>query len=380
MRRQTSYRRTMTSRPPGLKWNSFAPDVLPAWVAEMDFGLAPPIEEALHRAVASGNTGYPYPEALDAVASSGIRFWSQRHGWYVEADRVFHAPDVIEGLRRAVVHLTVAGSAVIIPTPVYYPFFSMVERAGREMIGVPARVDAEGVWRLDVEGIDRAFAVGAGAVVLCNPWNPVGRSLSAAEVDQVVAVAASHGGRVIADEVHSPLTYPGADHVVAASLDPDTVVTVTAASKAWNIPGLKAAQVVLTSDADAEVWSDYFTPDKVGVGTFGLLATAAAYSGGVPWLDGIVARLDANRRLLGRLVHDLLPDARLALPAATYLAWIDMSRYGWDQPAAHLEQHARVATSEGSLYGPGGAGHIRFNFATDEANLVEMIERIAAAA
>ena len=185
---------------------------------------------------------------------------------------------------------------------------------------------------------------------------------------------------MLADEVHSALTYPGAYHVVAASLDPATVVTVTAASKAWNIPGLKAAQVVLTDDGDAATWAAYFTGEKVGVGTFGLLATAAAYADGVPWLDEVVARLDANRHLLARLVPDLLPHARLHPTTATYLAWIDMSAYGWDMPAQHLLEHARVAVSEGTWYGPGGEGHIRFNFASAEPNLVEMVERIASVA
>lgn len=364
-------------RPPGLKWNFYAPDVIPVWVAEMDFGLAPSVEDVLIQAVKRGDTGYPYPEAGEAVARSATQFWAGRLGWVVAPERVLHAPDVIEGLRRAVVHLTRPGAPVILHTPVYFPFFSMVERAGREMVDVASRRDSEGVWRLDLEGIDRAFAGGAGAIVLCNPWNPVGRSLSRSEVADVVEVAASHGARVLADEVHSALTYPEGAHVVAATIAPDTVVTVTAASKAWNIPGLKAAQVVLTNDGDYETWTRYFTQDKVGVGTFGLIASAAAYGKGGDWLDDVLTRLDSNRQLLGQLINELLPDARYAAPEATYLAWIDLSSYGWDHPAAHLLERARVALSEGSAFGPGGEGHVRFNFATEDGLVVEAVERIA---
>lgn len=361
---------------PGLKWNTFPDDVIAAWVAEMDFGLAPAVRRALVDAVERGDTGYPYPALEEQVATAATGFWSGRLGWRVAPERVFSAPDVVEGLRRAVVHLTRPGSPVIVHTPVYFPFFGMVAAAGRPMVDVPAQRDAEGVWRLDLEGIDAAFAAGAGSIVLCNPWNPVGRSLSPDEIGEVVSLASAHGARVIADEIHSALSY-GRHHVVA-EVDPDTVVTVTAASKAWNLPGLKAAQVVLTNDADVAAWTAYFSPEKVGVGTFGLIAAAAAYREGVGWLDDVVARLDSNRKLVARLVADLLPEARWVMPEATYLAWIDLSAYGWDPPAEFLLEQARVAVSEGSVFGPGGKGHIRFNFATTEELLIEAFERIAA--
>ncbi len=193
-------------------------------------------------------------------------------------------------------------------TPAYYPFFSMVERADRSAVEVPAKRDADGIYRIDVDGVDRAFGEGAGSLVLCNPWNPTGRSLSASEIEEVVAVVASHGGRIISDEIHAVLTYEGAEHVPVASVDPETVVTVTLASKAWNLPGLKCAQVVLTNDADIAPWSDYFTFEKrVAVGTFGLVASAAAYDGGEAFLNEVMVRLEGNRKLLGALIAAHLP-------------------------------------------------------------------------
>lgn len=367
------------TRRPLLKWNFHEPDVLPAWVAEMDFGLAPAVARVLHEAVDSADTGYPYPALERAVAEAATGFWRRRFGVDIDPDRVFPAPDVIDAGKRAIQHLTEPGSPVVLHPPVYFPFYGMVERAGREVVEVPSPRDADGVYRIDLDGLDRAFAAGAGSVVLCNPWNPVGRSLTAEEVAGVVEVAARHGARVIADEIHAAILYDGRTHTMAASIDPDTVVTITSASKAYNTPGLKCAQVVLTNDRDVEVWSSYFTPDKVGVGTFGLIASAAAYDEGEPWLEEVMARLQRNRDTLVSFVAGRLPRVRMSAPEATFLAWLDFTAYGWEDPAAVLLERAQVALSSGLPFGPGGEGHARFNFATTEDVLAEILERMAAA-
>lgn len=363
----------------GLKWTFHPDDVLAAWVAEMDFGLAPPVAAALHAAVDRADTGYPYPLIEEAAASAAVGFWAERFDWKVDPGRVAPVPDVIEGIRRAIVHLTRPDSPVVLHTPVYFPFFSMVERAGRELIDVPCRPGADGRYTLDLDGIDRAFSDGAGSIVLCNPWNPVGRAFSSTEIEDLLELADSHSARVICDEVHAPLTRPDVAHSVAASVAPETVVTVTSASKAWNVPGLKCAQVILTGDRDAEVWSSYFTPEKVGVSNVGLIAAAAAYGDGVPWLDDVTARIEANRRLLDEAVAEHLPVAGYASPEATYLAWLDMTAYDIVEPADYFLTEARVALTDGSPFGPGGAGHVRLNFATSPEVLTEIIERMGAA-
>lgn len=363
----------------GLKWNFFEPDVIPAWVAEMDYPLAPPIAAALHEAVDRSDTGYPYDSIMAETGVAASQFWAERYGWRVEADRVHHVPDVVEGLRRAIVHLTRPGTPIIVPTPAYFPFFSVAERAGRGRIDVTSKCDQEGRWTLDLDGIERAFREGAGSLVLCHPWNPVGRSLDHSELEEVIALASEYDARVLSDEIHGALTLPGSSHIAAASVDPDVVVTITAASKAWNIPGLKSAHVVLTNDSDHEIWSSYFTPDKLGVSTFGLVASEAAYSRGRSWLDSTLARLDHNRALLDELVGEHLPKATMRPPEATYLAWIDLSAHGWDRPAAHLLETARVGFSEGADFGAGGAGHVRFNFATTPELINEIVLRMAGA-
>lgn len=363
----------------GLKWTFHPPDVLAAWVAEMDYGLAPAIAEALHAAVDRGDTGYFHPGADRAAAQAAATFWADRFGWEVEAERVMPVPDVVEGIRRAIVHLTRPGSAVVLHTPVYYPFFSMVERAGRDLVEVACAPDPAGRYRLDLDTIRRALSEGAGSVVLCNPWNPTGRVFDEDELADLVDLVRSHSARVIADEVHAPLVRSGMGHTPAATIDRDAVVTVTSASKAWNIPGLKAAQVVLTRDRDLEIWADHFTPDKVGVGTFGLIANAAAYADGREWLDVVLDRLDSNQRLLDDLLGRHLPEVRFSPPEGTYLAWLDFRRHGLDDPAAFLLEHARVALTGGGPFGVGGGGFARLNFATYPGIITEIVERIAEA-
>jgi cysteine-S-conjugate beta-lyase len=361
----------------GLKWTFHPPDVLAAWVAEMDYGLAPAIAQALHTAVGRGDTGYFHPGADRASARAAVAFWADRFGWEVEPERVMPVPDVVEGIRRAIIHLTRPGSSVVLHTPVYYPFFSMVERAGRDLVEVACTPDPAGRYRLDLDGIRRALSEGAGSVVLCNPWNPTGRVFDGEELAALLDLVRSHSARVIADEVHAPLIRSGIRHTPAATIDPETVVTVTSASKAWNIPGLKAAQVVLTRDSDMEIWTDYFTVDKVGVGTFGLIANAAAYADGQEWLDGVLARLESNQRLLGDLLGRHLPAVGYSPPEGTYLAWLDFRRHGLDDPAAFLLEDARVALTGGGPFGVGGGGFARLNFATYPGILTEILERIA---
>lgn len=342
----------------------------------MDFGLAPAVTAALHAAVARGDTAYPYPALEERRTQAAVAFWRDRFGWRVDPAGVFSAPDVVEGIRRAIVHLTPAGSPVVLHTPVYFPFFSMVERAGRSLVEVPSRRDGDGRYRIDSEAVAEALAGGAGCVVLCNPWNPVGRALTLDEIAAVTTAARRYGARVIADEVHAPLVLGATRHVPAAVVDPDTVVTVTSASKAWNIPGLKCAEVVLTRDEDRERWSTYFTPEKVGVGTLGLVAAAAAYAEGGGWLDEVRALLERNRSLLDALIAEDLPDAGYRSPEATYLAWIDFRPYGLAAPAAYFLAEARVALSEGAPFGGDGTGHARLNFATPAEILTEIVVRI----
>lgn len=353
--------------------------MLAAWVAEMDFGLAPPIAEALHGAIDRGDTGYFSETAERASATAAASFWTEGFGLPVPADMIFHAPDVVQGVGRAIAHLTEPGSPVILHTPAYFPFFSMLEMVGRPLVEVACSPDEEGRYRLNLNGIERAFAEGAGALVLCNPWNPTGRAFDRDELEDVVALAARYGGRVISDEIFAPLTLSGAKHTPAASVDPEIVVTVTSASKTWNLPGLKCAQVILTNERDAEIWSAFFEHHKVGVSNLGVIASEAAYRHGRGWLDDVKVRINENRDLTGRLVAEHLPDVGYMPPQATYLAWLDFSRTDIDRPAEFFLESAKVALTDGEPFRGDSSEHARLNFATTPEILTEVVERMGSA-
>lgn len=363
----------------GLKWTYHPEDTMAAWVAEMDFGLAPPIAEALHEAIDRGVTGYPYPDAESATAGAAASFFGRRFGWEPSPEWIFAAPDVIEAGRRAIHHLTPPGSAVIVHSPVYFPFYGMIDGAQRDVIEVICSRDEGGTYRLNLDAIERSMDDGAGAIVLCNPWNPTGRSLSRTELEDLFELARAHRVRVIADEVHAPILYDGHEHIPAATIDPELTITITSASKAWNLPGLKCAQVILTNERDRDIWAAYFTPDRVGVGTLGLIANTAAYTRGEPWLTDVMDRLTENRDLLGRLLAEQLPRIRWTPPEGTYLAWLDLSAYQLTNPTAHLLDEARVALTGGAPFGTGAEQFGRLNFATTPQILTEIVDRMAGA-
>lgn len=239
-----------------LKWTLF-PDTIGAFVAEMDFGTAPVITEALHEAIDRFQLGY-LPASLALEMGVAVSAWQRdRCGWDVTAEDIHPIGDVVKGLEIAIEHYSEPGSAVILPTPAYMPFLEVPGMLGREVIQLPLLQTEDGA-AMDLEGVAAAFRQGAGLLILVNPHNPVGRVSTTAELTAISEVVAAHGGRVFADEIHGPLVFGEGVHVPYASLSATTAahtVTATSASKAWNLPGLKCAQLIITNEADAAVWA-----------------------------------------------------------------------------------------------------------------------------
>ncbi len=365
------------------KYQAYPPDVLPLWIAEMDYPLAAPIAAALHAAIDRSDTGYRSGVGVaEALAHYAARTWD----WAVPVERVTVLPDVLSVIARSLVALTEPGAGVVVNPPVYPPFYSTIERvAERTVVEVPLLRAADGSYRLDLEALATAFArADVRAFVLCSPHNPTGTVPSAEELAVVADLARRHEVLVIADEIHAPLTLPGARHVPYLTVAADDVPAISAvsASKAWNVPGLKCAQLVATSAAHEPFTRR--TPIEVtfGTGHLGAIAAVAAYRDGQEWLDEVVATIDANRRLLTGLLADRLPGVGYVPPAATYLAWLDLRAVAGglgDDPAAGLLARGRVALSPGPPFGAGGAGHVRLNLATSARVLTAAIDRIAAA-
>ena len=366
----------------GMKWSLF-PGTIGAWVAESDLGTAPAVTRALHDAVDAGHLGYlPRPVAAE-MGRATAEWLSDRYAWQVDPERIQALPDVITGLVVAMEHFSRPGSAVIVPTPAYMPFLTVPAMSGRTAVEVPMSTSG-GRAVLDLEAIERELAAGAGLVVLCNPLNPGGRVFERDELVALSEVVERHGARVFADEVHAPMIYGDARHVPYASISPAASahsITTTSASKAWNLPGVKAAQLILTNDADAELWTSLGPFASHGASTLGVIANTVAYRAGREWLDATVAYYDANRRFMGELLADRLPDVGYRMPEGTYIAWLDVSRLGFgDDPAATLRDRAGLAVTDGRSCGAVGAGHIRVILATPRPIVEQIVDRLVAAA
>ena len=362
----------------GIKWTYPDPDVLAAWVAETDLAIAPVITAAVRAAVDRGDVGYPphddrtgLPEALADYATGQ---WS----WPIDPAHVVLVGDVMAGVLLTLKTLCGNGP-VVVPTPCYPPFLDVVPLAGRELVTVPLDPDAARA-ALDLDRIDAALADGAATVLLCNPSNPWGRAFTRPELEGLREVVNRYGARVISDDIHAPLVLPGATHLPYASL-PGTaehVTTVVSASKAWNVPGLKCAQLVTGTLADAETLRGVVHVANHGLSTMGVAANLAAYRDGQPWLDAFVARLAANRDQFADLLAEHLPLARHRALEATYLAWLDVRGYGLVDPAGTALKRGRVMVNDGRTFGPGGEGHVRVNIATSPERLERVVLRLAA--
>ncbi|MCB9994212.1 MAG: aminotransferase class I/II-fold pyridoxal phosphate-dependent enzyme [Hyphomicrobiaceae bacterium] len=338
-----------------------------AFVAEMDFGTAPVVTAALHRAVDEGHFGYMPRHLVSDMQEAAAAWLAARHGWTVAPEAVRHVPDVIKAFEIAIEHFSKPGSKVIVPTPSYMPFLTIPQTVGREVIEVPLAHE-NGRFSFDLDALQAAFDQGGDLLTLCNPYNPVGRVFSEAELLDIVALVERNGGRVFSDEIWAPLVYPGNRHISYASLN-DTAaahtLTSISASKAFNLPGLKCAQVVVSNQSDAKKLDELGYGVGRGTSNLGVIAAATAFCEGGEWLSGVLAYLDRNRSMMAELVAEHLPGVRYEVPEGTYVAWLDFRDSAVaDKPGAFFREHAGVALTEGTACGKVGAGHARFIMAT----------------
>ncbi len=368
------------SRRRSAKWRHFAPDVLPAWIAEMDFPLAEPIARTLRTAIDNSDTGYLWPGELgEAFSTYAKGAW----GWQVSSERVLSLPDVLTGVAQSLLHLTAPGDGVVINPPVYHPFFSSItDVVHRTVVEAPMKRAADGRYDWDLDAMEAAFArPDVTAYLMSNPHNPTGTVASAETLSRIAELSTRFDVAVIADEIHAPLTLPGAEHVpyLTVAGDDANAVCLISASKAWNIPGLKCSQLVSTDRTARTVLARIPMEVTYGSGHLGAIAAVSAYRDGGPWLADVIDILDGNRRLLAELIADEMPRAWYRPPDASYLAWLDLRAYYLgEDPAAILVEHAKVALSSGPLFGAAGSGFVRLNFATSPDILREIVRRIAA--
>ena len=370
------------------KWHYYPADVLPMWVAEMDVPLAEPIAQGLRHAVDIGDTGYA---AGHAYAHALKDFAAARWGWDgFPADSAKSVPDVMMGIVEVLRLISEPGDPVVVNCPVYPPFYAFVTHAGRRVVESP--MTEEG--RIDLHRLEDTFrALNRAVYLLSSPHNPTGAVHTREELTAVAGLARTYGVRVIVDEIHAPLALPGAQFVPYLSVPgSEDAFSALSASKAWNLAGLKAALAVAGPEAQSDLDS---MPEEVahGASHFGVMAHTEAFRHGGDWLDALLRGLDENRSLLIDFLTDRMPELQCRAPQGTYLAWIDCRALGLhdegsagpgvvselEGPARYFLDQARVALSSGHVFGTGGSGHVRLNFATSQANLLEGLERMATA-
>lgn len=372
---------TQLARRKSQKWRAYPSDVLPAFVAEMDYMVAEPVAAAVRDALAIGDTGYSdVGELGDAFAS----FAAERLGWAVDPAAVFPIPDVMTGIAEVLMATTPPGSGVVLNPPVYGPFFLRLGYIGRRVVEAPLRRCDDGSYALDFDALDRALAgPDVSAYLLCSPHNPLGQMWRKDELLTVAELCARHDVELLVDEIHAPLVLPGGGvHVPFASLDhpmAERAYTFNSASKGWNIPGLKCGIAVAGSQAGADLLTERW--EALVASHHGVLASVAAFTESLDWLDAVLAQLDENRALLAGLLARELPDVGYVPGAASFLAWLDCGKLGLgDDPAAQFLAKGRVALTSGPFFGTQGAGFARLNIGTSPELIAEAVRRMAVTA
>lgn len=368
---------------PGAKWNR-TPDAIAAWVADMDFAPPPVVLDALQRVIGARDLGYPdfrEPVGGSSATDVFIERCAQRYGWHIDEPDTMELNDVVQGI-QIVLHLcTRPGDRVVVHTPAYPPFLHSVEDDGRVIVPVPAqRSDAShSGWVFDYDALDATLTKSPAKVLLvCHPHNPTGHVFDGAELRALAALAERHNLLIISDEIHADLTFGSVMHQPMALFAAGRIVTIHAASKAFNLAALRFAIMHVDAPVVRAALKSVPTHLFGATNLMGAAATEAAWRDGDEWLAAVVAHLDRQRVLLSALLAEHMPTVGYVAPAATYLAWLDCRSLGLgdDPSVAFLERGVRL--SEGPNFGVEGTGFARLNFATSSSMLREIVRRMGA--
>lgn len=365
------------------KWRAFPADVIPLPVAEMDFPIADPIKALLHSMVENSDMGYL--GAIPELGAAFSTFAQTRWNWKVDPTKVRVATDVGVGVVEILRVFTTPGDRVLISSPVYQNFYTWMNETRVTSVDVPfihqSSDDISQQWQIDWPSIEEAYSSGVKIHLLCSPHNPIGRVYSEDELKKFIALANKHNVIIISDEIHSPLEYR--DHpftpILKLGQDAEQVaVVVTAASKGWNIAGLKCAIIISGSQHMHEKLDSLPYSLHFRASLFGAFATAMAFDQGVTWLDTVIAQLDHNRHLIAELLKEHLPEISYNPPQHSYLAWLDLSELNLGEtPSEVILEKSRVALNPGHIYGSQWKNFARLNFATSPEIITQAITKMA---
>jgi len=361
-----------------LKWHRYDEDVLPLWVADMDFRSPEPVIRALHERVEHGVFGYgTEPPELRGVIVERLQLL---YGWQVSPDALLFLPGVVNGLNLVCHAVGSPGDGVLIQTPVYYPILDAPAGARMTNDEMELTRRPDGRYEIDLDLFERAITNHTHLFILCNPHNPVGRVFRRDELEQMAEICLRHDLLICSDEIHCDLVFAGHRHMPIASLAPevaDRTITLTAPSKTYNLPGLKCAVAIVQNPELREKMKATHSGLVNGANILGYTAALAAYRDGRPWLEEVLRYLEANRDFLLQYVKTHLPGIEMGRPEGTYLAWLDCREADIPgNPQRFFLAHARVALNDGALFGQGGEGFVRLNFGCPRSTLADALDRM----
>ena len=361
------------------KWRKYPADVLPLWVADMDFPSPPPVVRALHERVEHGFFGYgtEQPEFFEVITDR----LQKRYGWRVSAESIVHLPGVIPGFNLACRAVAAPGDGLLLQTPMYPPILRAPVNCGLVREEAPLAREADGRYAIDIDGFRSAIGERTRIFLLCNPHNPVGRVWERSDLARMAEICLERNLTIIADEIHCDLVYPGRRHVPIASLAPEIerrTITLMAPSKTFNLPGLKSSIAIIPNRELREKLVAAQLDLVRAVNVLGYVATLAAYRDGQPWLDDLLHYLEGNRDYVAEYVATKLPGITMSKPEGTYLAWLDCraANLPKNDPFTFFLEQAKVALNDGAAFGQPGEGFARLNFACPRTLLTEGLDRM----
>jgi len=362
-----------------LKWDKYkGKDILPLWVADMDFVAAPEIQSALQKRLDHGVFGYTIPH--EAPTQAVLNYLERQHSYSARASWLNFLPGLVPAINMCVHAFTKPGESVMTATPVYPPFLTAPEYAEREQIKIPLQLVEEDSWSLDFEAMEAASQPHTRLLILCSPHNPVGRVFTSTELTQLADFCERHDLILISDEIHCDLVFDeNAQHIVTATLNESIAqrtVTLMAPSKTYNLPGLACAFSVIENSELRNQFQRAIRGIITEVNCFGYAGCQAAYNEGEAWRQQLLQYLRGNYDLLYKFIQSELPQIKFRPMQATYLAWFDVSGLGLEKPAQFFEEHG-VGLSDGAPFD--GKGHLRLNFGCPRARLKEGLQRMKAA-
>ncbi|MDW3228971.1 MAG: PatB family C-S lyase [Acidobacteriota bacterium] len=367
-----------------LKWDFCqqvlgVPEVIPMWVADMDFAAPPEVVEAINKRAAHG--AYGYPSIPRSLWTSIINWMKARHNWEIKREWLSLSQGVVPALNLCIQSYTAPGDKVIVQSPVYYPFFSAVENNGRRIVRNPL-IFENNYWKMDLADLEKKIDRRTRMLILCSPHNPVGRVWKREELEQLAEICLKHDLLIISDEIHTEHVYRGFKHLPLASISREIsnrTVTLTAPSKAFNLAGLTTSVVIASNSRLLDLYTIQLENLGLTVNNiFGLVALEAAYTHGARWLEELVDYLEDNLDFARKYFEDRLPQIRFLKPEGTYLALLDCRGLGLAQKELDefFLKKAKVYFDQGPIFGEELQGFERMNLACPRRILEEALQRI----